>query len=162
MKSLVFTKTLTVGLFLLPGLLLHAAETTDHHNGNKYYECQLSDIEQDSNLKVNGRLAMTKSVEGVYGLSAQYTLQLGNRKSNQRMTSSNITDGHMKKQEVLASEEWELIAPLFGDEQPKGAHYFKTVDYEGNGDDLQIFVIHGEKGTKKSVVYLGWMPALCQ
>jgi hypothetical protein len=67
----------------------------------------------------------------------------------------------MSAEEVLKSDEWQELKTIFGDEAPRGAHYFQTPQYSDDGSGYFVSVIHGEKGSKKSFVYLGWMPAIC-
>jgi len=158
MKNL-FMCLLSASLFSITSVA-HAIDSVA-----KYYSCELSafDFGQGTDeLVLTGKVQIYKSRSGEYSVEANYTAKYEGETSSEEFKEGNLRDGHLTAKEVLASEEWSAVQDLFGEEKPKGAHYFETAGFQDDAAGLRVAVIHGENGTKKSVVYLGWLPALCQ
>jgi hypothetical protein len=134
---------------------------------NSYYTCQLSEIPGYSdNITISGTVTINKLAPKNFTMDvdAVLTLDDNGEKETQDMvvTGEAMNDFHMNESQVLDSEEWQVLAQEFGDEAPKGAHGFQSKGFEDDAAGLRLVVVHGKKNTKKSVVYLGWMPALCK
>jgi len=132
-----------------------------------YYTCQLSALpgEAAEYMEVTGSLSVLKSAAGQFTLSVNGKVTFKDEsfeKLDIRVEGAELKDGHMTAEQVLKSEVWEVLEGEFKGEKPTGAHFFQTPGFEENGAGDALMVVHGDKDTKMSLVYLGWFHVLCR